>query len=317
MIHVQIVGGLGNQLFIYAFARAMQLETGEAVVLHDIHTAPIPEAEISVVQLIAEGADITCIHNSSIAEFYAHLPIRRFIMKYMSQLCKLLSPSNMTRAQLERKLQPILLKMGIFYITDGYVPVKRPRLLRNFYCGGYFQSPHYWGSYRSQLCRELYRPDLIGSRNHELLDQIQSRNSVCVHVRLGDYLDDALKHIFYVCDSIYYQRAVERAVNDLDNPLLVIFSNEPENAKNLLILPDGIRAIYVQPGNTPMEELQLMAQCRHFVISNSSFSWWAQCLGQYPEKRVYAPKRWVRTDIPVDLYEDDWIIVDTPIPQLE
>lgn len=70
--------------------------------------------------------------------------------------------------------------------------------------------------------------------------------------------------------------------------------------------------VYYEEGNDPdYEKLRLMAGCKHFVISNSSFSWWAAYLSTNDKKIVVAPDRWYNTEMICDIYMKNFKLIST------
>lgn len=109
-------------------------------------------------------------------------------------------------------LQPWLNRMGLCVVTDGYLPFRRPSYLKVFACMGYFQSRRYWAHHTEEIRSELRRPDLIAEGSRSALEQIRGINAVCLHIRLGDYVNiPTFRKLFYICDAGYYQRAVQAA----------------------------------------------------------------------------------------------------------
>ncbi len=148
---------------------------------------------------------------------------------------------------------------------------------------GVFQSPKYFAGYE-ELIRQYLRPSAklrhaIDSRFPQLL----SKPTVALHVRRGDYV--GLAHGFVNLPVEYYRAAMRLFPSDSH---FVAFSDDPawcrEAFKN-----DGVE---VMSGNPGYADLYLMASCRHQIIANSSFSWWAAYLNPNPQKRVVAPAKW-------------------------
>jgi hypothetical protein len=88
-----------------------------------------------------------------------------------------------------------------------------------------------------------------------------------------------------------------------------LFSDQPELARQLLRMPENT---VMEQGNDPdYEKLRVMSGCRHFILSNSSFSWWAQWLSVREDKTVIAPDHWYKVDVPCDIYQEGWILLPT------
>jgi hypothetical protein len=164
------------------------------------------------------------------------------------------------------------------------------------YYWGYWQSAAYVEPI-SKTLRELIRLASESPSFSKLRDEMHGRKSLSVHVRT--YWDrdrrgqviKAARQNHGACEVGYYQRAI-RAVPHHDYYQAYVFSDDPEWAKNNLSLP--VRCTYVADCGSfsAAEELMLMAACQSHVISNSSFSWWGAWLGDNPDKMVVAPKVW-------------------------
>ncbi len=319
MIYIELIGGLGNQMFIYAFARAQQMTTGEQIVICDFRgeeQRKIRESEYAIGPLIAEN----CVFHEFQSEKRGKgilenvLDPSRYILFRLS--CKIWNVKNWHKAngprktyEMEKVLQPLWNKLGICSVQNGYIPVARYGWPDKFVCRGYFQSAAFWGKYKEHIREELCRPDLIRQENQALLQKIRSCESVCLHIRLGDYVrDPIIRKRHYVCDINYYRKAIKRAKEILHDPIFFVFTNENKTVQQLDLLTDE-KWNLVPERNTALEDMQLMAQCKNHIISNSSFSWWGQFLSQNPQKKVFAPARWYRTDMPQDIYLKGWELI--------
>ena len=148
---------------------------------------------------------------------------------------------------------------------------------------GFFQSVRYFAGYED-LIRQYFRPsgrlrDAINSRFAGLL----SKPTVGLHVRRADYV--GLAHAFVPLPVEYYRAAMRLFPSDSH---FVVFSDDPGWCREAF-KDDGVE---VMSGNPGYADLYLMASCKHQIIANSSFSWWAAYLNPNPEKRVVAPKTW-------------------------
>jgi hypothetical protein len=157
---------------------------------------------------------------------------------------------------------------------------------------GYWQSEKYFKPIANQLRSELKVKGPLGPEGENLLQAISQSEAVCLHVRRGDYISDPkVARILQPCSLDYYQGAVRLLSERLLAPYLFVFSDDPQWVSAHLKL-EAPSALVSRPSLAVVEEFALMSACKHFIIANSSFSWWAAWLSSYPEKTVIAPRRW-------------------------
>lgn len=124
------------------------------------------------------------------------------------------------------------------------------------------------------------------------LDQIGSTSSVCVHVRRQDYVTGSGAHLGFVGIE-YYRKAIAEMVERVPNAHFLIFSDDlPWCAESLSIQHRHSFVDYDAGPSGAGVVLSIMSRCNHFIISNSTFSWWAAWLGAAPDKIVIAPAAW-------------------------
>ncbi len=120
--------------------------------------------------------------------------------------------------------------------------------------------------------------------------------AVAVHIRLGDYISSAASRRKYsVCNRDYYLNAMELMEDKFESPYYFVFSNDIQLCKQFLINKSQ-RIFFVEGCDTEIEELHLMTLCDHYIIANSTFSWWGAWLGVGADKFVIAPYRWLRDE---------------------
>lgn len=187
---------------------------------------------------------------------------------------------------------------------------------RRTYLKGYWQAAAYVEASGEQLRREFVLRTPLQEAAARWAERIEQMNCpVAVHVRIGDY---ALIHhgteqggkVSQILPAHYYVQALRAARGELPGAAFVVFSDEPEKARELLRGADGCH--FVEGGHDDCEDLFLMSQCRHQVIANSSFSWWAAWLNRHPQKKVFAPRYWGNTAASYfpDLCPKDWRLID-------
>ncbi len=156
---------------------------------------------------------------------------------------------------------------------------------------GYFQSWRFFDGYESRMRQVFDTGRLATPRLASLTAEIAAaRNPVAVHVRRGDYLKDAQSIAFFgVLGGNYYDAARHALEARVEAPTYFLFSDEIDRATTELRGWPGLRPV---TGFTGPEDLRLMSLCRHFIIANSTFSWWGAWLGAAPDKQVVGPRQW-------------------------
>ena len=214
-----------------------------------------------------------------------------------------------------RRISHKLLKVAPTYIWE-----KKPfhfdldilDLPDGVYLEGYWQSEKYFADTEAIIRQEFTVKIPQAGINKELAKQITSCESVSLHIRRGDYVSNLrTNQIHGTCDQDYFVRCVNCLTQKVKNPYFFIFSDDPEWAHNNLKLSYPTTIVDHNKADKNYEDLRLMSQCKHHIISNSTFSWWGAWLSQNPEKIVFAPKRWMKSDVydPKDLIPDKWIKV--------
>lgn len=280
MIYAELSGGLGNQMFIYAFARALGLRCREPVTLLDRQDwrDGAPAHTACGLQELCISPEVKILAESGFAK--AHLPRQNAAKALMIRLEQRGGMMARDWSGLERAAAPLLNALGLHFATDGYLPAHRGRS-RDFLAWGYFQAAEYFADAAPAIRAELR------SRAAPALDG--GPCPVCVHLRRGDYQKPE-NSILQVCTPAYYARALRLVRERHPGAVLYVFSDDIGWARANLDTA-GLPAVFM-PRGSAAGDLALMQSCRHFVISNSTYSWWAQYLGDAPDKQVYAPDRW-------------------------
>ncbi|MFW5831903.1 MAG: alpha-1,2-fucosyltransferase, partial [Prolixibacteraceae bacterium] len=138
----------------------------------------------------------------------------------------------------------------------------------------------------------------------DVLNLIQQKNAVALHIRRTDYLYGKTGDRFGgICTDTYYQKAIRRIKNTVSNPFFVVFSDDIESVKKQFDIPDS----YFVRGNPGYLDLYLMSRCHHFILANSTFSFWAAMLSENEEKTVFVPEYWYNHPLEKEKYiPEEW-----------
>lgn len=304
MIHLKMYGGLGNQLFIYAFGRWMEHVTGDKLQIHYAHRGSEAIREY--------GLDYLSVPERYHSTGSCYVPKMKHSVREALYLAILYSLKIIAhtlgwkhRDRIEKKLFHYLNRFGIYLLTSGYVkPYVKPRGVK--IVDGYWQSDKYFMEVKELLQNELQvsTPPLTG--NQELIGKLRSTQSVCVNIRRDDYF--TMKG-FLVCTPEYYYEAMKRMRERLPDCDFHIVSDDIQWIKDNMSFPYEVN--YIDCSGKAHEDMRLMYSCRHFIMSNSTFSWWGQYLIDNPDKIVIAPKPWMDTDYySEDIYQINWEVIE-------
>ncbi|WP_295654514.1 alpha-1,2-fucosyltransferase [uncultured Mucilaginibacter sp.] len=175
-----------------------------------------------------------------------------------------------------------------------------------FYYGGW-HAPQYFSSIVDTLRHDFEFEKPNDFDNKVYIDQVSKCNSVAIHVRRGDYLDlNNLKLFGEVCSKAYFETAINIIENKIVQPHFFVFSNDIPWVKSNLIIKN-VTYVTCNIGLNSWKDIYLMSICKHNIISNSTFSWWAAWLNKNPQKLVISPSRFLNSDTMSDIYPKEWI----------
>ncbi len=160
----------------------------------------------------------------------------------------------------------------------------------NTYLDGYWQSEKYFESIADTIRQDFKLKKSLPENIQKLQLEIKNKNSVCVHVRRGDYVGNNLNQVL---DMDYYQRAIATVSEKTNIEHIYVFSDDIEWCRENLGFNFPTTFVGSEyAGERASGQFALMQACAHFIIANSSFSWWAAWLAENSEKIVVAPKKW-------------------------
>lgn len=265
----RIFGGIGNQLFIYAAARRLALVNNAELVLDDVSGF---------------------VHDYDYQRHYQldhfHIPCRKATAE------EHLEPFSRIRRYLKRRINEYRPFEDRAYIQQQSAEFDSRLLslqpLGTLYLEGYWQSEHYFKDVEATIRQDLKIQPPTDASNQAMCNLIQSHKSVAVHVRFFDQ-----PHVDGVNNAPidYYSSAIVEMARRVPNAHYYLFSDRPDIARDLIPLPEGHFTVVAHNSSDTLAyaDLWLMTHCKHFIIANSTFSWWGAWLGTYKGKQVIAP----------------------------
>ena len=290
MIVVKMMGNIGNQMFIYAMARSLQLQYNDKLIIdlsglkrhyytanYKLDQFNLPEdisydlKDLSYGQRIMYGLSSRLFH-------LQHFLYRR------------------TRKDLiiPKRVIHFWFKKGCYYNTNRPLTKYPKSDKKDKYIYGYFQSEEYSKTYKDNITSELKVTSQLSDKDKQMIERMHNGNSVGVSIRANKTpenpkVKDNVDLGFMTKD--YYYQGMKEIAEKVENPEFYIFADDLGIVKKEYEFPFPVT--FVEPDDSATG-MRLLYSCKHFVIANSTFSWWGAYLGNHPEKIIVMPTPWDR-----------------------
>jgi hypothetical protein len=266
VVVVRIAGGLGNQLFGYAVARRLALKNDADLAFDTISGFAYDFLYRRSFQL--DRFSINYRESTRRERFEPFPKVGRYLVKMANKLRK----GN-----------------GSYFsdYTNAYDPsILESRFSGTAYLEGYWQNVKYFKDCESVIRKELRFKPPIDSINLSLAKKIKYHQSIAIHAR---FFYDSITGSDVA--SSYYNAAIAEMEEKFSNPHYYLFSDQPDEAVKKINLPiDRVTIVRHNQGDeNAYADLWLMSLCNHFIIANSTFSWWGAWLSEAEFKHVIAP----------------------------
>lgn len=284
---VKLKGGLGNQMFQYAFAKLLERETGDTV---KIDLSAYTELNGDMVRM------------PRIQKFKISLPVAT--PQDIKQICRIKhnGGSQSNRYRMGLVLEQVLNKRYLF--ERNHSGCSREKMREKSFFDGYWQDWREVDSVINELKKEFVPVSEISQVSKKKLEKIDACNSVFVGIRRGDYLTVRPEH-YGTFDQDYYNRAMQRIAEKVENPIFFIFSNDISWVQENMDFSSW-NTVYITETVDDFEDFILMSKCRHAIIPNSTYHWWGARLNEYEGKVIVAPQKWFADDAPISILPDRW-----------
>lgn len=294
MIIIRYSGGLGNQMFQYAFQVMLADKFPDCKIKADLNHFNLYK--------VHRGFELNELFDIDIDKAKRR-EIRKLSNTFMLPVCtrpvseKIIFGLELMYKKMHRKKRTQI-KQRAFnsYDSDIFNYINANEAV---YLEGEWQNWKYYSGMEGLLRTVFKFKNNFIKYNHDLVAKIQNSNSVSIHIRRGDFSNNPAHDI---CGQSYYLQCINIINKELSNPVFYVFSDDIRYSKELL---RDINAVFVSGGDD-REDMQLMSMCRHHIIANSSYSFWAAFLGSGNDDRIIlAPKYFLRDD-------NKWFDFETP-----
>jgi len=296
MVIARVWGGLGNQFFQYAAGYAVAKKLKTSLVLDGWRNDRDPNRPNELHYFKVTGR-----------------PWNKREQDFIERLIRIARPPDAQTSAWARRTKAItrpLLAPCFTYIEDQYCGYQ-PGIFDgrgHVYLAGTWASGKYFQDVADDIRAQFTFVQPPDEENSRMLEAIGAANAVCVHVRRGDYVsvsDTNKRH--GLCSIDYYQTAYKTLADRIPDLKIFVFSDDPAWVQENLHFPCPTVYVTHNVGRQNSQDLRLMAACKHFIIANSTFSWWGAWLAPHAEKIVVAPRTWSHDPKIDDPVPDHWV----------
>ncbi len=322
---VKLIGGLGNQMFQYAFTKSLESKGFEVLLDASLYANnTMYKSDINGVGGVVSTH--TSIRNLEIIDFNISLPIINDFNfnEYLLQYKKLNKQNIFYRIYKNFIPEKIQKKRKQIYFIEDIDFLQKFSNIKEFnpysYFEGYFQNIIYFKNIEDIIKKDFTLKKPLSINNAKIKDNIiNTKNSVFLHIRRGDYLAHNSIHINL--GATYYNNALKIIKQKLSEPYIFIFSNDIKWCKDNFLhyinddIKKNMKFDFIDENNegNAIEEMELMRSCKHAIMANSTFSFWAAYLIDNVDKIVIMPSQILYNSnlfIIENIRLKDWIVID-------
>lgn len=305
MAEVLLIGGLGNQLFQYAYALNLQSNGIVVTLTYCDGLTRLDQNGLPQIMSYELGNDIQVLKEEPLPLILFRL--RNLILRLNSVSSSKHRPG---RALFTRALIGIYRKFSNTLIllenqkTNFYPLGKVDKVLHL----GYFQNSEFASTFKIKAQFEKLSLKEESSTVEEYSKRAMKEHPLIIHIRAGDYLSDSRIGVLPIK---YFVDAIELALESKNYGSLWLFSDSQEKFEDCFSNWNYMPQYWINPPNlSPAELLEIMKLGEGFIISNSTFSWWAAFLSTDQHVKVYAPAKWFKNLIQPDkICPPEWVRV--------
>ena len=284
---IEVMGGLGNQMFQAALYQAFENKGISAALDYSFYSSGRQERELAL-RFFPNADRLRIADEKTAAKLRGYGYHDSLAEKLRRKICG--THGKTYQEDVSKGYQP-----GVFEQRDCYVR-------------GYWQCERYFAEYREDILDMFRFPAVRQGSACSRMEQtiLEDDRSVSLHVRRGDYLEERYAQVYCdVCTETYYRNAIAFMRERVPGCHFYLFSDDPEWCREYFRDEDML-FVTCNTGEDSPYDMYLMSICRHNIIANSSFSWWGAWLNQNSGQLVAAPERWFHHMDVCDQLCDRW-----------
>ncbi len=282
------MGGLGNQMFQYAFARSFSIQNNCDVT---VNIDWFYKALYAKMRVMCKSTKEKYVNHAQYSHAGYQLDIFNTQYRY-NIISDIQSRIACGAFNLDKQTKYNVLKEDVWTAKMSFIQEYLDQPTNTIF-NGYFADYRYFHKYKDVLLKEFSPKVRLSSQFERYNKQIQAVDSIALHVRRGDYVTNKdCQKIFHVCNSEnYYNKALDIIKQKVSNPHIFVFSNDMKWVRENIDIPFHKTYVAYTTEKNAYEDIMLMSKCKHNIIANSSFSWWGAYLNRNQDQIVIMPEK--------------------------
>lgn len=274
---IKIQGGLGNQLFQYAFYKELEYRGQEVYADLSQFKSPSEPRKYELPKLSVEVKEAS---EEMIAKYH-----------FDNILLRKIYATGITKKKIIKEVHSQTFNPHFFEYDNAYLI-------------GFWQSEKYFSEVKNTIKQSISFKNITND-NLKIISEMKKCNSVSVHLRFGDYVGNSLYD--NICTTEYYLNAFDKIKTLEEGLKFFVISDDAERAKKVFAKEDCVY-LDINRGEKSYLDMLLISSCKHHIMANSSFSWWGVFFAE-DNGIVIAPKKWMNGKNTPDIWSDQWIRV--------
>ena len=303
---IQIAEGLGNQLFMYAFAYSLSKKLNYNLYIDN-------KSGYSRNKNLLRDHQFYMLNNFNITSNIAptnliyDTPFKLFLKKFKVFFDNFLKKKKFL---IEEQI-----RMKNKKIVQEFINLDKSKVSDSLYLQGNFENHKYFFEYKDDLCKIFTPKNELIEKSNTLIDRIKNSNSISLHIRRNRFSD---QHKLKTSENIqksdkfveniinYINNSIDFIESKVSNPEYFIWSNDHIDINNVLSKLKINK--YTIVNNNVINDFNLFRYCKHFIVGPSSFHWWGAWLNNNPNKICIRPSN-LNPSNNKNFWPDDWMSI--------